>query len=123
LDGRSFLPQILGEKGQPRDWIYSWYSPRQSTDMTVREFAFNHRYKLYRSGEFFDLGKDVEEKQSLTIASLDGEAAAAAKLLQGALDQFKDARPPELDRTFEKGSKDTPKAKKATEKVKRKAKK
>jgi len=123
LDGHTFLPQILGAEGQPRDWIYSWYSPRQSADMTVREFAFNQRYKLYRSGEFFDLGKDLEEKQPLKVASLDGEAANAAKLLQGALDQFKDARPAELDRMFEKANKDTPKAKKAAEKVKRKAKK
>ena len=65
LDGRTFLPQVLGAEGQPRDWIYSWYSPRQSADMTVREFAFNQRYKLYRTGEFFDLAKDLEEKQPL----------------------------------------------------------
>jgi arylsulfatase A len=105
LDGRTFLPQILGAEGQPRDWIYSWYSPRQSTDMTVREFAFNQRYKLYRSGEFFDLGKDLEERQPLKVASLEGEAAAAAKLLQDTLDQFKDARPFELDRAFEQANK------------------
>lgn len=123
LDGRTFLPQLLGAEGQPRQWIYSWYSPRQSANMTVREFAFNQRYKLYRSGEFFDLSKDLDEKQPLTVASLDGEAAAAAKLLQRALDQFKDARPTELDRIFEKASKDTPKAKKAAEKIKRKGKK
>ncbi len=102
LDGRSFLPQLRGEKGQPRDWIYTWYSPRQSSDLSVREFAFNRRFKLYRSGDFFDLGKDVEEKHPLAVASLQGEAAAAAKLLQGALDQFKDARPAELDRLAEK---------------------
>ena len=114
LDGCTFLPQILGAEGQPRDWIYSWYSPRQSADMTVREFVFNHRYKLYRSGEFFDLRKDVEERQSLTMASLDDEAAAAAKLLQGALDRFKDARPPELDRVFEEANKDKPEGQKAT---------
>ena len=34
FDGRSFLPQLRGERGQPRDWIYSWYSPRQSADLT-----------------------------------------------------------------------------------------
>jgi arylsulfatase A len=123
LDGRTFLPQALGAEGQPRQWIYSWYSPRQGADMTVRELAFNQHYKLYRSGQFFNLSEDLEEKQPLTVASLDGEAAAAAKLLQGALDQFKDARPAELDRMFEKANKDAPKTKKAAEKVKRKAKK
>ena len=123
LDGRTFLPQVLGAEGQPRDWVYSWYSPRQSADMSVREFAFNHRYKLYRSGEFFDLRNDAEEKQPLTVLSLDGEAAVAAKLLQGALDQFKDARPSELDRIFEQANKDKPKNPKAAGKAKRKDKK
>jgi len=123
LDGRTFLPQILGAEGQPRDWIYSWYSPRQSADMTVREFAFSHRYKLYRSGEFFDLSKDADEKQPLTVSSLDGEAAVAAKLLQRALDQFKDARPSDLDRIFEQANKDEAKNQKAPGKTKRKDKK
>jgi arylsulfatase A len=105
LDGRSFFPQLRGRKGQPRDWIYSWYSPRQSADLTVREFTFNHRFKLYRTGEFFDLGKDVEEKHPLAVAALQGEAAAAAKMLQGALDQYRDARPAALDRALEQAGK------------------
>jgi arylsulfatase A len=123
LDGRTFLPQILGARGQPRDWVYSWYSPRQSADMTVREFAFNQRYKLYRTGEFFDLARDLDEKQPLAVASLEGGAARTANTLQGALDQFKDARPSELDRVFEQANKDKPKDQKATRKAKRKGKK
>nr|MCU0248453.1 sulfatase-like hydrolase/transferase [Bryobacter sp.] len=98
VDGRSFLPQLRGAKGQPREWIYSWYSPRQGEDMTVREFAFDEHFKLYRTGELFDLGKDPEETQPLQVASLAGEAAAAAKRLQSALDGFNGARPTELDR-------------------------
>ena len=112
LDGRSFLPQLRGEKGQPRQWIYSWYSPRQSADLTVRELAFDQRYKLYRSGDFFDLAQDIEEKQPLKVESLRGEAAAAAKILQGALNQFRDARPAELDRAFEEASKGKTKGRK-----------
>jgi arylsulfatase A len=95
-DGRSFLAQLRGEKGTPREWIYSWYSPRQGKNMTVREFAFNSRFKLYRSGNFFDLTKDPSEQNALAVASLEDEAASAAKLLQSALDQFKGARPPAL---------------------------
>ncbi len=104
-DGRSFLPQLRGEKGRPREWIYSWYSPRQGADMTVRELAFNHRYKLYRNGDLFDLDKDVAEQQALQGATLTGEAAEAAKLLQSALDQFKDARPANLDQPGAKADK------------------
>jgi arylsulfatase A len=123
LDGRTFLPQLLGAEGQPREWVYCWYSPRQRPDMTVREFAFNPRYKLYRTGEFFDLGQDVEEKQPLAVASLAGEAAVAAKQLQGALDQFKEARPAELDRMFEQVNQGKAQDEKTTGKGKRKAKK
>ena len=106
FDGRSFLPQVRGEAGTPRDWIYSWYSPRQNADNdTVREFAFNARFKLYRNGEFFDVSKDSDEKQPLKVASLTGDAASAAKLFQGALDQFKDARPASLDAAGQEGAK------------------
>lgn len=97
LDGRSFLPQLRGMRGQPRDWIYSWYSPRQQADLTVREFAFNARYKLYRTGEFYDLTGDLAEKSPLKVASLAGERAAAARMLQGALDRYEKVRDPKLD--------------------------
>lgn len=97
IDGRSFLPQTRGEKGRPREWVYSWYSPRQREELTVREFAFNARYKLYRTGEFYDLASDLEEKNALKVAALSGERAAAARMLQGALDQFTHARDPQLD--------------------------
>lgn len=108
LDGRSFLPQLRGRKGEPRQWVYSWYSPRQlpDTSTTVRECAFNDRYKLYRTGEFFDLRKDVEEQEPLQVAALKGAAAAAAQTLQRALDQYQRARPAELDHMFEQAIKD-----------------
>jgi arylsulfatase A len=98
LDGRSFLPQLLGKKGRPREWLYAWYSPRQGNDKTVREFAFNRYFKLYRDGRFFDLTKDLNEKSPLQVSSLDGDAANAAKSLQAALNQFKEARPAHLRR-------------------------
>ena len=96
LDGRSFYPQLRGEKGNPRQWIYSWYSPRQGNSMKVTEFTFDQRFKLYRDGRFFDRSKDSEEKNPLAIGELKGSAADAAKLLQSALDHFNNARPKKL---------------------------
>ena len=95
IDGRSFLPQIRGEKGRPREWIYSWYS-REGVLAQARECAFTARFKLYRSGEFFDLIQDPEEKKPLTVAALDGDAAKAAKLFRATLDQYREARPAAL---------------------------
>ncbi len=112
VDGVSFLPQLRGEKGTPRDWLYSWYSPRQKADLKVREFAFDHRFKLYRTGQFYDLSTDSEETQPLDLAALATEPAAAAKKLQAALDPFKDARPAALDRQFQQSLQGTEKPKK-----------
>lgn len=101
IDGVSFLPQLRGEKGTPREWLYIWYSPRQKLDLSVVEFVFDHDYKLYRDGRFFDLRADPLEQESLATASLSSVESDARLKLQSALDQFANARPPELDRQFE----------------------
>jgi arylsulfatase A len=102
VDGVSFLPQLRGERGAPRQWLYCWYSPRQRQDLTVREFAFDHRYKLYRTGQLFDLEADPFEEQPLDAAALAGDQKAAAAKLQVVLDRFREARPAELDVQFQR---------------------
>ncbi len=104
IDGTSFLPQIRGEQGHPREWIYSWYSPRQNNDRQVREFAFDHRYKLYRNGNFFDLDRDPTEMEPMRTSELSGSAAQSATKLRGVLDRFQNARPAELDRVVPESS-------------------
>ncbi len=99
-DGVSFLPQLKGETGAPRDWLYTWYSPRQSQDMSVREYTFDQRFKLYRTGQFYDLSTDEMEKQDIATTTLSSEAAAAKARLQAALDRFEDVRPVKLDEEF-----------------------
>lgn len=101
VDGVSFLPQLRGEQGRPREWLYCWYSPRQNADLTVREFAFDQHHKLYRDGRFFDLAGDPDEKSTRTVTQLIGDDVAAATKLQQVLDRFSDARPAELDQAFE----------------------
>jgi arylsulfatase A len=103
VDGVSFLPQLRGERGRPREWLYCWYSPRQRLDLTVREFAFDHQYKLYRDGTFFDLAADpFEEKPPLNTAALTAGQTTARAKLQAVLDHFQNVRPAELDRRFER---------------------
>jgi arylsulfatase A len=90
-DGISFLAQLRGETPtRRREWIYSWYKPRA---VFVGEFAATTQYKLYRSGAFYDLSVDPEEAHPGKLEELNGEAAAAAETLRGALDRYKDARP------------------------------
>ncbi|RLI48464.1 MAG: arylsulfatase [Candidatus Thorarchaeota archaeon] len=98
IDGRSFLSQLKGEKGIPRDWIYCWYS--RNGGPTGKEWARNQRYKLYRTGEFFDISKDALENNPLS--NLSPEAQEVRSMLQKALNQYADARPATLSRKKKK---------------------
>ncbi len=100
VDGISFVPQLRGERGTPREWLYSWYSPRQQADMGIRESVFDRNFKLYRTGELFDLRIDPDEKHPLQSGVSDENAVSAVKKLGAVLEQFRDARPPELDEQF-----------------------
>ncbi len=92
IDGHSFWPQLMGEKGEPREWIYTWYS--QHGQPPAREFVTTKDYKLYRGGRFYDLKKDpYEEKDPKHAPDLVGEEAKIAAKLKGVLAQYADARP------------------------------
>ncbi|TDU69372.1 arylsulfatase A [Prosthecobacter fusiformis] len=108
VDGVSFLPQLKGEAGSPREWLYCWYSPRQRQDLSVLEYAFDRQFKLYRDGRFYDLGADPMEKDVLGTDALAGDAATAAKKLGNVLEKFSQARPVELDKAFRQEAKSAP---------------
>jgi len=95
IDGRSFLPQVKGEQGSPRQWTYCWYS-RGGRNAKAKVFARTRRYKLYRRGQFYDVAGDPLEKRPLDAGGLDAEARRVRQMLQGALDRYKDARPERL---------------------------
>jgi arylsulfatase A len=105
-DGISFAPQLRGQKGTPREWLYMWYSPRmkqtQWQSMRVRECAFDHRYKLYRDGRFYDIEQDIDERHPLDGTPLCAKASGARQGLQAVLDHYRDARPVNLDQEYAK---------------------
>ena len=76
LDGRSFLPQLRGEKGNPKDALYVWYNPSGGASAKY-EFAHDAHYKLYADGRFFDTVADDREKSPLKETDLNDEAKAA----------------------------------------------
>jgi arylsulfatase A len=83
IDGRSFLPQVRGEQGKLREWIFvelgnQWY---------VRE----QKWKLNRSGQLFDMSNAPFEEKLVPKKTKDPLAIAARKRLQAALDQLNPA--------------------------------
>lgn len=95
IDGISFLPQLLGQAGQPRDSLYVWYA-RNGGPTATHEYAQSLTHKLHRNGKFYDLVADRFETKPLALDTLTGAAAAEAKKLQATLDLYLNARPAHL---------------------------
>ena len=74
LDGRSFLPQLRGDRGTPRDYDYSWGNfennsskykePPQHIDKLI-DVIRDQRWKLYGDRRLFDLPADPFERHSI----------------------------------------------------------
>jgi len=76
IDGQSFLPQIRGEKGKPREWSL--------IELNERRFVLGGKYKLQQNGNLFDLSDPMDEKL-IPPEQQNAEAAAARKKLSEVL--------------------------------------
>ncbi|MGX5853584.1 sulfatase-like hydrolase/transferase [Dyadobacter jiangsuensis] len=89
-DGTSILPQIKGEKGTPRKWIFSHYQPIHSEGANRQSARFfrDRHYKLYSDGRFFDLRKDIEEKNPIALGKAGTEGEKIRKVFQAEMDKL-----------------------------------
>jgi arylsulfatase A len=89
IDGHSFLPQLLGEKGTPREWVFVHYWDRGRDVLKTREFARDKRYKLYDDGSFFDIVNDPLEENPIAEEMIHEELKATKLRLQKVIDNMK----------------------------------
>jgi len=83
IDGHSFTPQLRGQRGKPREWIYvelngSWY-------------ARSARWKLNNAGQLFDMRDAPFIEKAVPTNTKNPEAIAARKRLQAVLDKLNPA--------------------------------
>jgi len=91
VDGRSFLPQLKGEEGEARQWVYNWYARNgKAEDATV--FARNQRYKLYDSGGFYEVPDDYSEERPMFIEQLTPETRMVYDTLKQVLEHYRKRR-------------------------------
>ncbi len=87
IDGVSFAPQLRGEKGEPRDWVFCWYDRNGARgENSTQQSARTQTYKLYHDGRFYDVPSDELEKHNLSPADLDPRAQKTREMLQAILD-------------------------------------
>jgi len=60
-DGISFLPQMLGQDYTPREWLFCHYDP-QKGGFEKKRFVHNKEWKLYETGEIYNVLEDPLEQ-------------------------------------------------------------
>ena len=80
LDGRSFLPQILGKKGSPKEYIYM--------ELGNKWYVRSAKWKLTREGELFDMSNAPFEEKLVVNYANSPEANAAFIRLQTILKEI-----------------------------------
>ena len=102
FDGRSFLPQLRGMRGNPRDWIYFHRSAHpvhwrrtlskivdyEEPKPWICRYVRGARYKLYGDGRFYDLQADLDERHPIRPDTGPKDAEQARKKYQKLLDRF-----------------------------------
>jgi len=92
IDGRSFLPQLRGEEGNPKESIIVWHDPRPGamkeafTELAL--FARDKRYKLYDDGRLYDVPSDLLEQNPIAEGEGSADAEAARVKLRAVLDEI-----------------------------------
>ena len=83
IDGHDFSPQLKGQKGKPREWVY--------VELNGHWYARNQGWKLTRSGELFDMSEAPFVEKPVPADTTDPKAIAARKQLQAVLDKLNPA--------------------------------
>ena len=94
IDGRSFLPRLRGEAGDPREWLYIWYARNgRMGEGGSGEIVLTKELKLYRGGRLFDRA-DIWDRTPLTEP--DAETTATQARLREVIAGFSrpDTEPP-----------------------------
>lgn len=83
IDGKSFLPQLLGKSSNPREWIFM--------ELGNKWYVRDAKWKLTREDELFDMSNAPFEEKLMTNYRNNAEATAAYKRLKVALDKLNPA--------------------------------
>lgn len=80
LDGHSFLPQLLGKKGSPKEYIYM--------ELGNKWYVRNEKWKLTREGELYDMSNAPFEEKLVKDYTNNKEASAAYTRLNDVLKEL-----------------------------------
>lgn len=77
-DGNSFLGQLTGSAFEPREWVFCHYAPRWG-NFPERRWVHDKNWKLYETGEWYNLQEDQKEEVPLAEEAVPAETAQTFK--------------------------------------------
>lgn len=83
IDGHSFAPQLRGQQGKPRDWIF--------IQLARQWYVRDARWKLNQTGALFNMSKAPFEEPLVPANTTDPAAIAARKRLAAVLEKLNPA--------------------------------
>ena len=88
-DGMSFYPQLKGDFSKTREWIFCHFDPQNGEKYEQKRFVQNRDWKLYESGEFYDMHKDPYEKKPIAENALTAEVKVIKQQFQEVFGRMK----------------------------------
>jgi arylsulfatase A len=83
VDGQSFAPQLRGQAGKPREWVY--------VQLGEQWYVRSPGWKLNQKGELFDMKNAPFEQKLVPADTTDAEAKAGREKLQAVLNNLNPA--------------------------------
>ncbi len=84
IDGVSFLPQLKGQTGTPREYTYCFYHPNKKVkpnQFEMRIFVRDKHWKLYHDERLYNLDNDPLEQKPIYMKDDTPESKAAREKL------------------------------------------
>jgi arylsulfatase A len=81
IDGHSFAATLRGRSGPEREWVF--------TQLGIRKWVRDKRWKLLGTGELYDLQNDPWEEKPISLTEASDDAAAARERLTTVLAKLK----------------------------------
>ena len=89
VDGRSFYPQLTGEDGSPRDWIFFHFDAGGRNKRPIQRFIRNHSWRLYEDGRMYNMTDDLNEEIPILPEKDSEESKSNRKVLEPLFGELK----------------------------------
>ena len=84
-----FYPQLTGEDGSPRDWIFFHFDAGGRNKRPIQRFIRNHSWKLYEDGRMYNMTNDLNEEIPILPEKDTEESKSNRKVLEPLFGELK----------------------------------